>query len=74
MGICKLHRESVNLISTNGATLYITGVQLEAGEQASGFEFMPVDADLLRCQRYYYQIPTLSGGLGAGFFLAFNAT
>ena len=44
---------SVNLISTSGATLYITGVQLEAGEQASGFEFMPIDVDLARCQRYF---------------------
>ena len=45
---------SVNLISTLNATLYITGVQLEAGDQASGFEFMPFDIDLMRCQRYYY--------------------
>jgi hypothetical protein len=44
---------SVNLISTNGATLYITGVQLEAGEQASGFEFLPIDVDLARCLRYF---------------------
>jgi hypothetical protein len=49
---------SVNLISTSGATLYITGVQLEAGEQASGFEFMPFDIDLMRCQRYYQIPPT----------------
>jgi hypothetical protein len=63
---------SVNLISTSGATLYITGVQLEAGDQASGFEFMPIDVNLGRCQRYYHQVPTLSGGLGAIFFLAYN--
>jgi hypothetical protein len=42
-------------ISTLNSTFYITGVQLEAGEQASGFEFMPIDADLARCYRYYYQ-------------------
>jgi hypothetical protein len=44
-----------NVIATSGATLYITGVQLEAGEQASGFEFMPIDVNLGRCQRYCYR-------------------
>jgi hypothetical protein len=29
-------------------------VQLEAGEQASGFEFMPIDIDLIRCCRYFW--------------------
>jgi hypothetical protein len=33
---------------------YITGVQLEAGTTASEFEFLPVDVNLARCQRYYY--------------------
>jgi len=31
----------------------ITGVQLEAGTTASDFEFLPVDVNLGRCQRYY---------------------
>jgi hypothetical protein len=35
---------------------YITGVQLEAGTTASDFEFLPVDVNLQRCQRYYYKI------------------
>jgi len=34
--------------------LVITGVQLEAGTTASDFEFLPVDVNLGRCQRYYY--------------------
>jgi hypothetical protein len=42
-----------NVIATSGATLYITGVQLEAGSQASGFEFMPIDTNLSRCKRYF---------------------
>jgi len=44
---------ATSLVGTSGATWYITGVQLEAGSQASGFEFMPIDIDLLRCQRYF---------------------
>jgi hypothetical protein len=42
-----------NWIGTAGATFYITGVQLEAGSNASGFELLPIDVSLLRCQRYY---------------------
>jgi len=44
---------ATSLVGTSGATWYITGVQLEAGSQASGFEFMPIDIDLLRCYRYF---------------------
>ncbi len=33
--------------------VYITGVQLEAGQTASEFEFLPVDVNLQRCLRYY---------------------
>jgi hypothetical protein len=44
---------ATSVVGTNGATLYITGVQLEAGSQASGFEFLPVDVNLARCQRYF---------------------
>jgi hypothetical protein len=44
---------SVNLIATNGATLYITGVQLEAGTTASPFEYRQYGTELQLCQRYY---------------------
>jgi hypothetical protein len=45
----------VNCADSTSNDWLITGVQLEAGEQASGFEFMPIDANLARCYRYYYQ-------------------
>ena len=44
-----------NLIATNSATWYITGVQLEVGTSASDFELLPHDINLTRCQRYYYE-------------------
>ena len=44
----------VNIADSDANDFLITGVQLEAGEQASGFEFMPIDTNLARCQRYYY--------------------
>ena len=45
-----------DLAGLGGSTadeVYLTGVQLEAGTTASDFEFLPVDVNLQRCQRYY---------------------
>ena len=44
----------VNLADSTSNEWYITGVQLEAGTTASDFEFLPVDVNLRRCQRYYF--------------------
>ena len=43
----------VNIADNTANDFLITGVQLEAGEQASGFEFMPIDTNLARCLRYF---------------------
>ncbi len=45
----------VNLADSTSNEWYITGVQLEAGQVASDFEFLPIDVNLQRCQRYYFQ-------------------
>ena len=45
----------VSLISTNGATWYITGVQLEKGNIATSFDVRPYGTELALCQRYYQQ-------------------
>ena len=44
----------VNLADSTSNEWYITGIQLEAGTTASDFEFLPVDANLNRCLRYFY--------------------
>jgi hypothetical protein len=44
---------SVSLVGTNGATLYITGVQLEKGSTATSFDYRPYGTELQLCQRYY---------------------
>jgi len=44
---------STNIVSTNGATWYVTGVQLEAGSTASSFEYRSYGMELELCQRYF---------------------
>jgi hypothetical protein len=43
----------VNWLDTLGATFYITGVQLEVGNQATSFEHKSVTENLTACRRYY---------------------
>jgi hypothetical protein len=43
----------VNIADSTSNDFLITGVQLEAGTSATDFEFLPIDVDLTRCQRYY---------------------
>jgi hypothetical protein len=56
---------SVSVVGTNGATFYITGVQLERGSTASSFEYRSYGAELALCQRYY--IKWLANATNAGF-------
>ena len=51
----------VNLADSTSNEWYVTGVQLEVGETASDFEFLPVDINLERCQRYYQKLSNGSG-------------
>lgn len=44
-----------SIIGTNGATFYITGVQLEKGSNATAFDYRPYGTELALCQRYYEQ-------------------
>ena len=46
---------ATSVVGTNGATFYITGVQLEVGTQATSFEYRQYGTELALCQRYYEQ-------------------
>ena len=60
---------STSVVGTNGATFYITGVQLEKGSTATSFDYRPFGTELALCQRYYAKFSSLSGayvGFGSG--------
>jgi hypothetical protein len=47
---------ATSVVGTNGATFYITGVQLEKGSTATSFDYRPYGTELALCQRYYWVI------------------
>ena len=63
---------STSVVGTNGATFYITGVQLEKGTQATSFDYRPYGTELALCQRYAQLNTAATGkastGGGAGAF------
>jgi len=58
---------TVSVVGTNGATFYITGVQLEVGTQATSFEWLPYGMELMLCQRYYYLHSSGTQSIGVGY-------
>jgi hypothetical protein len=65
---------ATSVVGTNGATLYITGVQLEKGSTATSFDYRPYGTELALCQRYYSSL-VFNEALGfwlTGYVLAFE--
>ena len=62
---------ATSVVGTNGATFYITGVQLEAGSVATPFERRSYSIEQLLCARYYHtnvEIGTLPSKGGGSYF------
>jgi hypothetical protein len=64
---------ATSVVGTNGATFYITGVQLEKGSTATSFDYRPYGTELMLCQRY---LPAFNGvgQFGVGFMNSATTT
>jgi hypothetical protein len=62
-----------NLVATNGATFYITGVQLEKGSVATSFDYLPYGTELMLCQRYY-EVAATTGNYASVVCSCFNTS
>ena len=51
---------NINIHDTANATFFVTGVQLEVGEQVTPFEHRSFADELARCQRYYQVVGSSS--------------
>lgn len=56
---------ATSVVGTNGATFYITGVQLEKGTQATSFDFRSYGTELALCQRYCYVVDSTNSSFMA---------
>jgi hypothetical protein len=52
---------ATSVVGTNGATFYITGVQLEKGSTATSFDYRPYGTELQLCQRYFQNVNLITG-------------
>ena len=55
---------ATSVVGTNGATFYITGVQLEVGSSATGFEYENYTLLLAKCYRYCKSVGDGLAGVG----------
>ena len=55
---------ATSVVGTNGATFYITGVQLEKGSTATSFDYRPYGTELQLCQRYFNTVKAMNGTSG----------
>jgi hypothetical protein len=64
---------ATSVLGTSGATLYITGVQLEKGSTATSFDYRPYGTELALCQRYCFNVSSASG-VPIAFFSAVSSS
>jgi hypothetical protein len=56
---------ATSVVGTNGATFFITGVQLERGSTATSFDVLDYGRSLIQCQRYYQFVGGNTGDLNS---------
>ena len=63
-----------NLASATNNYWQITGIQLEVGDTATPFEFLPADVELAACQRYYTKFLGTSTGIRPSVAVPYSTT
>jgi hypothetical protein len=65
---------ATSVVGTNGATFYITGVQLEKGSTATSFDYRPYSTELQLAQRYYFKSDSFSSLVfnGSGVYSSYQ--
>jgi len=64
---------ATNLLATNGATFYITGIQFEVGSSSTTFEARDYGNELRMCQRYYQLCNGFLGTPGASTTIMYTS-
>lgn len=65
---------ATSVVGTNGATFYITGVQLEKGSTATSFDYRPYGTELNLCYRYFWKSNPENAGKAGCINGSFNGT
>jgi hypothetical protein len=65
---------ATSVVGTNGATWYVTGVQLEQNTSATPFERRLYNQELANCYRYYYRYKATGAGDFFGVGQCFSST
>jgi hypothetical protein len=63
---------ATSVVGTNGATFYITGVQLEKGSTATSFDYRPYTTELQLCQRYFFNLGGKSAEVASSIGAAYS--
>ena len=58
--------QTVNLADSTSNEWYITGIQLEVGDQATDFEHLPFDVQEKRCFRYFQTLAMTTNSIKVG--------
>lgn len=65
---------ATSVVGTNGATFYVTGVQLEKGSTATSFDYRPYTTETQLCYRYYFRAVQYSTYSPIGVGRAWSST
>ena len=64
----------VNFLDNTANDFYLTGCQLEVGDKATEFDFVPTDIETFRCKRYYQRYNRNANYSGLGIVVPWSTT